>query len=194
MKKHIRILSTLMALMLIISIGLISVSAEETTRVAGDVIAPEGMDIMDATFIQRCIAQLDTMDEEQAISADVDNDNKVTIFDATTIQKELLNAPFDENGEPHNYCEIVDFVKSNLITGSGKVYVVIMDPDGNFLGETDLLHAEHLTVFWKEENDYTYIAYSIKDHYTLEKSGDYQFFFYNEDKAIIGQGRMTLSV
>lgn len=53
----------------------------------GDVDDDGRVSIMDATMIQRHIAQLTTISEERIKSADTDKDGKVSIMDATVIQR-----------------------------------------------------------------------------------------------------------
>ena len=53
----------------------------------GDVNGDEKVDITDATMIQKAVAELIELDENQQLAADVNEDNKVDITDATMIQK-----------------------------------------------------------------------------------------------------------
>lgn len=53
----------------------------------GDVDNDEKITIMDATMIQRYLADLTDLTDEQKLSADVDKDTYVTIIDATVIQR-----------------------------------------------------------------------------------------------------------
>lgn len=59
------------------------------TGVLGDVDGDKEVRIIDATEIQRHIAQLTTIDEEILECADTDIDGKITILDATQIQRFL---------------------------------------------------------------------------------------------------------
>ena len=53
----------------------------------GDVNNNSDVDVMDATAVQRHIAQLDLLKDDALNSADVDNDKEVTVMDATMIQR-----------------------------------------------------------------------------------------------------------
>lgn len=55
----------------------------------GDVDMDGVMSILDATKIQRHLASLDTLTDEQKDLADIDNDTKISIMDATKIQRIL---------------------------------------------------------------------------------------------------------
>ena len=52
----------------------------------GDVNRDNNISIKDATLIQKYIARLETLDDEQKKLADVNGDNNVSIKDATKIQ------------------------------------------------------------------------------------------------------------
>ncbi len=87
MKKHIRILSVFMALMLMMSVGIISASAVRAPVTFGNVDHESGIDVTDATIVQRTVAKLQNLDSYSAFAADVDDDGEVTVFDATMIQQ-----------------------------------------------------------------------------------------------------------
>lgn len=53
----------------------------------GDVNLDFEIGIIDATYIQRAVAQLDVLYNEQIVNADVDGDSEVSIIDATFIQR-----------------------------------------------------------------------------------------------------------
>lgn len=55
----------------------------------GDVDMDGVLSILDATKIQRHLASLDTLTDEQKDLADIDNDTKISIMDATKIQRIL---------------------------------------------------------------------------------------------------------
>lgn len=56
-------------------------------KILGDVDSDGNITIIDATEIQRHIAQLTTITEDRIECADTDKDGKVTIIDATQIQR-----------------------------------------------------------------------------------------------------------
>lgn len=67
-----------------------SILEQEITPVlhlVGDVDKDGKVSIMDATIIQRHIAQLTSISEERIVCADTDKDGKISIVDATMIQR-----------------------------------------------------------------------------------------------------------
>lgn len=58
----------------------------------GDANGDRSVDILDATFIQRKLAQLDNDSVLVTFAADTDEDGEVTVLDATRIQRELADA------------------------------------------------------------------------------------------------------
>lgn len=57
--------------------------------IIGDVDGDERVTIIDATFIQRHLAQLETIDEDRLTCADTDKDGEISIVDATMIERFL---------------------------------------------------------------------------------------------------------
>ncbi len=62
-------------------------SEGEDDLLIGDLNGDGQVTIFDATFIQRAIAKMDILTEEQIKVADVDGDGEIKIFDATKIQR-----------------------------------------------------------------------------------------------------------
>ena len=60
---------------------------EEPKMLIGDVNGDGNINIMDATEIQRHIAQLSTIPEDRLSCADANKDGQVNIMDATQIQR-----------------------------------------------------------------------------------------------------------
>ena len=60
-----------------------------TTPLLGDANLDGTVNILDATEIQRFMAELCTMTDEQKALADVDHDGSITVLDATVIQRYL---------------------------------------------------------------------------------------------------------
>ena len=60
---------------------------DETQMILGDVDGDKRISIMDATEIQRHIAQLTTIPEDRLPCADTDRDTRISIMDATQIQR-----------------------------------------------------------------------------------------------------------
>jgi hypothetical protein len=66
-----------------------TIAYEKTEPILGDVDQNGILDISDVTLIQKFIASVETLTDEQQTLADFDNDGDITIIDATTIQKQL---------------------------------------------------------------------------------------------------------
>lgn len=73
-------------------------TAEETVyaltvryEVLGDLDGNGVLDIQDATFLQRCLAEFEELSEAQTRQADVDGDGSVTIDDVTSMQRILAD-------------------------------------------------------------------------------------------------------
>lgn len=64
-------------------------SLERVKELIGDVDGDGVVSITDATFIQRHLAQLNTIDEARHKYADTDKDGRISIADATMIQRFL---------------------------------------------------------------------------------------------------------
>ena len=57
----------------------------------GDIDMDGEVTIMDATLVQKYIAHLEDLTDQQKRLADVNGDGEITILDATEIQKMLAN-------------------------------------------------------------------------------------------------------
>lgn len=73
--------------------SLADISAKIDLRHLGDTDADGKVNIRDATFIQKFLADLVSMNETSKAVADVDGDEKITIKDATQLQKKLVACP-----------------------------------------------------------------------------------------------------
>ena len=108
MKKNTKFISFILILILIVSIATSSVSAALPPLVYGDTNC-NGIDVMDATYVQRYVAQLEEHDPYRFIAGDVDGDSELSVFDATLIQKYLVGEieKFPAGVEDNVYVEIV---------------------------------------------------------------------------------------
>ena len=92
-----RALSVVLAVILVLSVA-ITANAYSTAKYQnGDVNRDGRLSISDATEIQRSIASITILYEEQEILADYNLDGSVNVRDATNIQRVLANlaeAPF----------------------------------------------------------------------------------------------------
>ncbi len=94
MKKSVRIVCSLMAVLLMVSAFAVSASAVEFTDyyegpefICGDVDLDERITVRDATAVQKYLAKIITLSKAELYRADVDGNGKNTISDATWIQK-----------------------------------------------------------------------------------------------------------
>ena len=81
----------------------ISASADsvDSGSLLGDVDGDGAVDVVDATLIQRYIAEMIELNAGQLKAADVDGDGEVTVLDATWIQRYLIGLPAPEGiGQP----------------------------------------------------------------------------------------------
>lgn len=84
----------------------------------------------------------------------------------------------------HDYCEVVDYIETRLLTGNKNVYCVVKNIDKHnspWLGGDTLFTQDHLCTVWQEKHGYTYFAYSISNNYDIEEDGEYLYVIYNEN-------------
>ena len=110
MKQHKKtlaiLLSVLLAVMLIVptlSVGAADSDAADgsTALILGDADLDGEVTVLDATHIQRYLADLEELSDDAMKTADADEDGSVTILDATVIQRWLADLTVDHPiGEP----------------------------------------------------------------------------------------------
>lgn len=86
-----KILSILLIAAIFATAVSIPVSAAESYRYIGDVDGDDAVSVIDATWIQKHLASLETLTNLQKFLGDVDNSHTTDILDATLIQKKLAN-------------------------------------------------------------------------------------------------------
>ena len=98
-RQFAKIVAVIMVLTMALSVFGICASAAEEAKVVilGDVNLNGEVTISDATLIQKDLAKIATLDETQALAAEVTGDGEVNIKDTTMIQKWL--AKFDDVNE-----------------------------------------------------------------------------------------------
>jgi hypothetical protein len=109
MKEHKKTIAVILSVLLTLSmvIPTLAVSAADTdtstaaTLILGDADLDGSVTVLDATRVQRYLADMTTLSDEAKLAADADEDGDVTIMDATAIQRWL--AEMDDGhpiGEP----------------------------------------------------------------------------------------------
>ncbi|MBQ8539104.1 MAG: PKD domain-containing protein [Ruminococcus sp.] len=84
-----KIISILLCAVMMMSVCVFNTSAAMEPMYYGDANADGDENIIDVTFIQRCLAQIDVMDKLQFELSDVDDDGDISVIDATIIQQYL---------------------------------------------------------------------------------------------------------
>ncbi len=101
MKKIKAAICILIVLVMSASSAAFSVSAEQV-KLYGDANGDGKVSILDATLIQKHLAHLDYIADENCPLSDVNSDNKISVLDATTIQKYLVGLDKDSRtGKPY---------------------------------------------------------------------------------------------
>lgn len=138
MKKNIRLKLISTVLVVTLFCALFSVSAGATPDILpvvyGDVNCDGSIEIIDATLIQRALANLNTLNPISLEAADYDRDGKMTILDATWIQRKLARFEIPENyGGKFSYISRANNFYANY--GSGKAMVgtpVVFTAEGGY--------------------------------------------------------------
>ncbi len=134
MKKHVRILSALMVLLLSLSIFSITSSAARAPIRYGDVywdtmndpFAESKISILDATYVQRAVALLYTIDEYRMEAADVDGDASISVVDATIIQQYVAHIISEfPAGYSYHYDKELTGITPDYISGKAETNTVI---------------------------------------------------------------------
>lgn len=109
MKEHKKSIAVILSILLTLSmvIPTLAVNAADTdtdsrsTLILGDADLDGSVTVLDATRVQRHLADLTTLSYEAMLTADADEDGSVTILDATAIQRWLADLDEDHPiGEP----------------------------------------------------------------------------------------------
>lgn len=164
-----RIISIITALIMMLSLCVISVSA--TTPPAGyigDANFDGNIDVSDATFILRSVAKLETPSLQQHYMGDADMDGKLTVLDATSIQRhEAKIYPCDYVGYFYNYDMLTNDFYSDFESGMAMVGVPVtftMNADAGSPVISYNLFVDEVCVATSESNSITY---------TFDEPGDY---------------------
>ena len=194
MKKNFRIFSIILAIAILMSMVVIPASAAIPPQEYGDVNSDDSIDVMDATAIQRYLANIDRRAINLIESADVDNDVKITILDATIIQKYVAQIITEFPAGKEFYIDkyffgvTTDYDKDKAIVG----YPVTFSVDGYMSpGPTtaSLYINDELVAQTQERNKETKL---FDLTYTFEEAGTYKVQIYLSDKW--GEGNSKTAV
>ena len=118
-------LSIILVLVALLSCCVFSVSAIPAPVFYGDANMDYVCDILDATCVQRAVAQFVTLDDMQKELSDVDDDSEVTVFDATYIQRKAAGMI---NEFPAGYTEYVYMFIDNLSADFDSGMAMVNEP------------------------------------------------------------------
>lgn len=107
-------------------VSCMAIAASALTRTVGDADGDTKVTILDATYIQKKLAQLPVPDSFNEKAADADRDKKVTVLDATHIQRYLATVPDKDSyvGETFEEYEYNYSLNGELMDGTVGVYEV----------------------------------------------------------------------
>lgn len=100
-------ISFITVVIFIIGIAFPASAAKNIWKYMGDADLDGTVTILDATAVQRCLADLRVFSRLQTVVADVNGNNEIDIHDATVIQKELLQLDSGLRDENNNYFHII---------------------------------------------------------------------------------------
>lgn len=188
MKKHTKFLSITLAFMMLVSSCIISVCAALPPVTFGDVDHENGVDITDATLIQRVVAQLEHIDDYSAYPADVDNDQKVTILDATLIQQYLVGMITEFPAGDYGYIDLqsealVSDYNLGATTGTPVTFTALANSYAGPLMYEFYINEEVVQPY-SEQNTYVH---------TFDQPGTYEIMYYVKNRAGI-ESRETLTL
>lgn len=179
-----KVLSIILAIVMIISLGIVSVSA--TTAPVGDVGDANfdgDIDVSDATFILRALARLETPTDEQNLFGDADKDGVLSVLDATCIQRyEAKLKPYGYVGYSYNYDMIENDFYSDYESGmaiAGVPVTFTINASAGSPIKSYELYVDGVSVGESETNSITY---------TFEEAGEYDVEMYV--KAFFSTGVM----
>lgn len=172
-----RIVFTILVIIVIITMLSISVGAIPACHYYGDVNNDTSVDILDATEIQRYLAQITELSKLEIELADVDADEKVSVIDATMIQRKLAGLI---NSFEHNKEGLFTYVDINNLTSNFDSGVAMVGVPVTFNVEAyspDAGPLRYQYVIFETGNDMPLFVSEIVDNsvftYTFEEATDY---------------------
>lgn len=164
-----RILSIVIAMVMIVSLCTVSVgAATPTAGMVGDLDKDFDVSILDATYIQMVLAKLYEIDAKTEYLADVDQDGTLSIVDATYIQRFLADLVQDNYiGRRFNYDMLEndfysDYESGMAIKGLPVTFIANVDSGSPVLSYE--LYVDDVCVAVSDTNSITY---------TFEEAGEY---------------------
>ncbi len=164
-----RIISIILAMVMILSVCVVSVSAAlPPMGYVGDANQDGVIDVTDATFVLRAMAKLETPTEDQKLYGDTDVDGILSVIDATNIQRHEANLyPWGHVGSDYSYSMIENDFYSDYESGMAMAGVPVTFGVNAYAGSPILsykLFVDGVCVGESESNTITY---------TFEKAGEY---------------------
>lgn len=158
----------LLALLAVIYIGMLAPSALTGTGVVGDADADGSVTVLDATRIQRYLADIVSASELDRSSADADRDGKITVMDPTRIQRYLAgicnmdgSTPYKESGKTFQKA-YYDVLREKYNQSSGKQWFKLIFIDGNNTPElacfTGYAHMDRVQLYTYYNNKAVYLG------------------------------------
>lgn len=164
-----KIISIILAMVMILSVCMVSVSAAlPPMGYVGDANQDGVIDVTDATFVLRAMAKLETPTEDQKLYGDTDVDGILSVIDATNIQRHEANLyPCGRVGSSYGYDMIENDFYSDYESGMAMAGVPVTFGVNANAGSPILsykLLVDGVCVGESESNTITY---------TFEKAGEY---------------------
>lgn len=164
-----KVVSILLVAVMLASTFVISISAATAPAgTIGDVNFDNNIDVLDASFIMRVVANLEKANAEQVLFGDVDKDGKLNIIDATNIQRHIAGLETNSYIEYwYNYDMLENDFYSDYESGVAMAGVPVTFTVNAETGSPVLsyeLYVDDICVAISDTNSITY---------TFEQAGEY---------------------
>lgn len=184
-----KVVSVIVAIIMIIGIASISVGAQRVPDVIppcyyGDVNCDDVVNVFDVTCIQMYLADFEKMDKRHQKIADVDNDGEITIFDATLIQQKLVQQidEFPAGDELYFYFYVemtaIDYEGMYPIVGEPVTFTFETSSTEDWLPYIYEYYVNDVLVCESTKNEFTYTfneAGSYKVEARVRNAIDYEY-------------------
>ena len=184
-----KVLCLMIATLILVSVSVVSFSAVPApTHWYGDVDETRGIQVTDATEIQRYLASHVQFDKLELILADFDGDSEISILDATNIQMYIAKKPSKRRIDDHIYCmPEVDGVISSYSSGKAMagVPVEFTITSSMYIGDErayPLSYECYLLDEYYENPTLIYSGDNATFEHTFEQAGTYylKIYVYND--------------